>query len=793
MISLFDSNEEKDLDTPGCIKVIQNENPEDIKAIQECEPEIRSYRKKIADEAKKNFELEHALNEIDEKIKLLINNRMKVEDVLATAHNLSKVKRRDDESGESPIQGKVTAYEDLFYLLQTQPRYFAQMARLLTTGGAPLFVKTVVFDMYGDQYDSREERLLLVMFQRAIYDEIQNTTDKGSLFRANTAITQMLSSYAKRGSGLAILKELFQEPLVKLTSNSKLNLEIAPRFVYSEIINLYESKTGEVSPLPKQVDDETAAANPEVQKIIAERKKLLIAETDIFLTRILDGVDKIPFGMRWICKQLGVMSKERFPDADKYKIGSLIGGNIFLRFFCPAIVTPDAINFISSKPSKIMRKNLIYIVKILQALSNGIPFGDKEQHLTVLNPYLEKYKERIQEYFENLIQVEDPEDSLQLVVDKYVEHTSAHPVYLSLNQIFLIHSLLEHNINSLAPLNKRDDACDAEHKDDIRLRDLIRQLGPAPPKLKPKEDREVVLAFMERRHKRNTTSSADGDQGQSKESARPMRAAAEQLKTTICAVLAQLSSETETEHFMAYLQEHQQAAFGEGNEELAQKISQIQKMFKILYQKKEITMKETEDETYNYFLLMLAKEVSDRRVVKEKLIKRLEMVKSAMRTIQSHHTYLESRLELYNIYLDNVRKGRGDVLETTTKKKKKKKDKKKDKKKLKLTHVELCERGLIVWTNPDIEQSFSKTLKKLIYTFTEKSPGQYRVDVTVKKGVEISIPGMNKPLEIMLEKLLQMQENNQRELKHENLVSLNVNLLINLLNSQFVAKEAARP
>jgi hypothetical protein len=109
------------------------------------------------------------------------------------------------------------------------------------------------------------------------------------------------------------------------------------------------------------------------------------------------------------------------------QVGSLMGGYIYLRFFNPVIVTPDALNFIS-KPSRVMRRNLILVrtvcttsvscsvsshfnarlcmlaevrnkvwlvcarafllhiqvAKVLQTLSNGLLFGDKEQFMKVL-------------------------------------------------------------------------------------------------------------------------------------------------------------------------------------------------------------------------------------------------------------------------------------------------------------------------------------------------------------------------------------------------------------------------
>jgi len=85
--------------------------------------------------------------------------------------------------------------------------------------------------MYGDQYDTREERLLLDLFRKVLKLEIFSATSKGSLLRNNTAITQMLSAYAKRGQGFQILRDILAEPLQKIVTQKDLNLEINPSTV----------------------------------------------------------------------------------------------------------------------------------------------------------------------------------------------------------------------------------------------------------------------------------------------------------------------------------------------------------------------------------------------------------------------------------------------------------------------------------------------------------------------------------------------------------------------------------
>lgn len=74
----------------------------------------------------------------------------------------------------------------------------------------------------------------------------------------------------------------------------------------------------------------------------------------------------------------------RFPDA-KY---TAVGAFIFLRFFCPAIVTPEAEGLVAERPSKEMRRGLLLIAKVIQNLANNVLFGAKEPYMYPLIDFL---------------------------------------------------------------------------------------------------------------------------------------------------------------------------------------------------------------------------------------------------------------------------------------------------------------------------------------------------------------------------------------------------------------------
>ena len=64
-----------------------------------------------------------------------------------------------------PDDRKKQLYSNLFFLLQTDPRIISHLTRLITLSEMDTLLQTVMFTLYGNQYDSREEHLLLTMFQ----------------------------------------------------------------------------------------------------------------------------------------------------------------------------------------------------------------------------------------------------------------------------------------------------------------------------------------------------------------------------------------------------------------------------------------------------------------------------------------------------------------------------------------------------------------------------------------------------------------------------------------------------
>ena len=69
------------------------------------------------------------------------------------------------QDGAFPNDDKTQKYGNLLFLLQSEPRHIAHLCRLVSMSEIDSLLQTVMFTIYGNQYESREEHLLLTMFQ----------------------------------------------------------------------------------------------------------------------------------------------------------------------------------------------------------------------------------------------------------------------------------------------------------------------------------------------------------------------------------------------------------------------------------------------------------------------------------------------------------------------------------------------------------------------------------------------------------------------------------------------------
>ena len=123
-----------------------------------------------------------------------------------------------------------------------------------------------------------------------------------------------MTTYTRRGPGQSYLKSVLAERVNALIEHRDLNLEINPVKVYEQILSETYEETGSYPSedvMPRSVSPDIAAQNIKVQNMIAPRMAMLMEIATSFLETIMASLESVPYGIRWICKQIRSLTRVR--------------------------------------------------------------------------------------------------------------------------------------------------------------------------------------------------------------------------------------------------------------------------------------------------------------------------------------------------------------------------------------------------------------------------------------------------------------------------------------------------
>ncbi|TIC12635.1 Rho GTPase activation protein [Wallemia mellicola] len=718
---------------------------------------LRELKSKISSQSKKNFVLERDVRYLDGRIALLIQNRMAADEKEEVAQTLEET---DDSAGWLDDR-KVQQYANLFFLLQSEPRHIAVLCRLVSLAEIDTLLQTVMFTLYGNQYESREEHLLLTMFQSVLSAQFETATEFGSLLRANTPVSRMMTTYTRRGPGQSYLKSVLADRINSLIEHKDLNLETNPLKVYEQMLNSIEEEKGVLPPgLHRGVSTEVAAENPDVQAIIKPRITMLIEIANSFLYTIIDSIDAVPYGIRWICKQIRSLTRRKYPQATDYAICSLIGGFFFLRFINPAIVTPQAYMLVDGIPAKHPRRTLTLVAKMLQNLANK-PSYAKEAYMMQLNPFVENNKARINQFLNNLCEVGDFYDQLEM--DQYMALSKKElQINITLNELYNTHALLiQHmDILSKAPQSKQ------------HLRILLDELGPSPTLVPRKDNRTINLPMFSRWETpiQDLTTALMAESNITQNDILYMEA-----KSIFVQLIRSMPGADKIPVDLPAIAER---AATTKDPILVKKGIKVKEMLREL---EEIGIIDRSDE-YNLMQEEVQAELAHLGNIREKVLVESKSLDSVYKTICDHNNYLRSQLESYKAYLANVRinsskdskSSAGGVGVVTVGGKEKKPAKSHILGPYRFTHYQLEKEDIIRQSNvPENRRN------NIYFNFTSPTPGTFIIALHYK-GREKAILEMDLKIDDLLEK--QKDGVNLLDLEY---VQLDVDRVLSLLQKSF--------
>ncbi|XP_050524754.1 ras GTPase-activating protein raskol-like isoform X2 [Daktulosphaira vitifoliae] len=184
--------------------------------------------------------------------------------------------------------------------------------------------------------------------------DIEKVEDDRLTFRGNSLATKAMEAYLKL-TGEKYLHETLGE-LVSNVLQAGFDCEVDPL------------KAGSSSNLVKQ------QAN-------------LRHAVETTWNRILSSHTSFPFELR----ECFTRFRERMNQTGRHDISdNLISACIFLRFLCPAILSPSLFNITHEYPNEKAARNLTLVAKTLQTLANFTRFQGKENFMEFMNDFLER-------------------------------------------------------------------------------------------------------------------------------------------------------------------------------------------------------------------------------------------------------------------------------------------------------------------------------------------------------------------------------------------------------------------
>uniref|UniRef100_A0A8C1K1C0 IQ motif containing GTPase activating protein 1 n=1 Tax=Cyprinus carpio TaxID=7962 RepID=A0A8C1K1C0_CYPCA len=450
------------------------------------ELDLMRLREEVITNIRSNQQLENDLNLMDIKIGLLVKNKITLQEVVSHSKKLTKKNKGElsnlmmmnkQKGGLKALskekREKLEAYQFLFYLLQTNPTYLAKLIFQMPQNKSTKFMDSVIFTLYNYASNQREEYLLLNLFKTALQEEIKSKVDHiQEIVTGNPTVIKMVVSFNRGARGQNALRQILAPVVKEIMDDKALNIKTDPVDIYKSWVNQMESQTGEASKLPYDVTPEQAMSHEEVRTRLEASIKNMRTVTDKFLSAIIVSVDKIPYGMRFIAKMLKDTLNERFPDATEDELLKIVGNLLYYRYMNPAIVAPDAFDIIDlsagGQLTTEQRRNLGSIAKMLQhAASNKMFLGDNA-HLNPINEYLSNSYQKFRRFFLSACDAPSLEDKFN--VDQYSDLvTLTKPViYISIGEIINTHTLLLDHQDAIAP----------DHNDPIH--ELLDDLGEVP-------------------------------------------------------------------------------------------------------------------------------------------------------------------------------------------------------------------------------------------------------------------------------------------------------------------------
>lgn len=218
-----------------------------------------------------------------------------------------------------------------------------------------------------DSIDSASDRELIVR------DMSKSLAGEANLlFRGNTLLTQSLEFHMRR-LGKEYLEEILQDKIFEIN-------EINPNC---------------------EVDPSKLTHNADLE----QHWNTLIQLTTEVWHCICSSANRLPPELRHILKYIRAVADDRYGDFLRTVTYTSVSGFLFLRFICPAILSPKLFNLLRDHPRPRSQRTFTLIAKALQKLANLSTFGKREEWMEPMNRFLNVQRQSIRDYIDQVCSI----------------------------------------------------------------------------------------------------------------------------------------------------------------------------------------------------------------------------------------------------------------------------------------------------------------------------------------------------------------------------------------------------
>ena len=377
------------------------------------EVEFERLRKTVVQHVRQNEMADQYISQLDIKIALLVKNKITLDEVVKHQKHFGNAASGLLSNGELASKDpfdlkalnknsrrKLEQYQELFFILQTQPQYLARFFRSIreqaTAEKECERVKHLMMGLFGYAQKRREEYYLLKLMTRSMKEEIDGCSSIQDYLRGNFFWAKLFNAYVKSPRDRKFLRDILG-PLIKdnIFDNPELDLESDPMQIYLSAIENEQLRTGQRSQRSPDIPREAAIRDPETKRTFITHLQDLRDLADQFFHALEEQLHKVPFGVRYVAQQMYQMLTRRFPHEEPGHILQIVGHWVWKKYLHPALTEPDKFGVVDRGLNPEHRRNIGEVSKVLGQVAAGRLFGGENVFLQPLNSYVGESIERL--------------------------------------------------------------------------------------------------------------------------------------------------------------------------------------------------------------------------------------------------------------------------------------------------------------------------------------------------------------------------------------------------------------